>query len=69
MTEKEIQEIQRRAKELHEEMMGVRPAARTSDSDSENEGSSPSPPAMCVYIFNGCAHPQFCRDGCAGKPL
>lgn len=22
----------------------------------------------CFYVFNGCAHPQFCKDGCAAKP-
>ena len=21
-----------------------------------------------AYPLNGCAHPQFCRDGCAGRP-
>ena len=35
-----------------EELMGVRPAARTSDSDSENEGSSPSPPAIGSQRIN-----------------
>ena len=21
-----------------------------------------------AYPFNGCAHPQFCQDGCKGQP-
>jgi hypothetical protein len=22
-----------------------------------------------AYPLNGCAHPQFCRAGCAGRPI
>lgn len=22
----------------------------------------------CVYMLNGCAYPQFCHDGCKGRP-
>lgn len=39
------------------ELIGVRPAARTSDSESENEGSSPSPPAITADSPGGCAGP------------
>lgn len=22
-----------------------------------------------AHPLNGCAHPQFCKDGCAGRPI
>ena len=26
-----------------------------------------TPKHDCFYVFNGCAHPQSCKDGCAAK--
>jgi hypothetical protein len=65
MTEDE----RRRAREIYDEMMGVGRSATAPVSETGEEEAASSPPANCVYVFNGCAHPQFCRDGCTGKPL
>lgn len=26
------------------------------------------PPSECFYVFNGCAYPQLCEDGCYRLP-
>lgn len=43
------------ARALLVELNADKPAAMKAETD-------------CFYVFNGCAHPQFCTDGCAAKP-
>ncbi len=52
--------------EQRSELVGTSPA-RTSDSESDGEVAATSSPANCYYVFNGCAHPQFCKLGCAAS--
>lgn len=33
----------------------------------ERQPDPQAPKKDCFYVFNGCAHPQFCKDGCAAK--
>lgn len=35
--------------------------------DRDRTFIQPSGPSCSLYPLNGCAHPQFCKDGCAGR--
>ena len=51
---------------------GLEAAAAAGDPDAQADleilsSDSNAANKDCYYVFNGCAHPQFCKDGCAAK--